>query len=52
MDADPSEGNYRRAFAQGDRIIIANDCLILLISQMDEREARAEQPEQLILLYF
>src|SRR5579884_2036611 len=37
-----SGGNYRRAFAQGDRIIIANDCLILRILQMDEREARAE----------
>src|SRR5438876_8450119 len=37
-----SGGNYRRAFAQGGRIISANDCLILHILQMDDGATREE----------
>src|SRR6266849_9041781 len=35
---------YRRAFAQGGRMIVENDCLILQIFQMDDGETREEVP--------
>jgi len=41
-------GNYRRAFAQGGRIISANDWLILHILQMDDGETREEAPKYLL----
>src|SRR5713101_4577444 len=35
---------YRRAFAQGGRMIVENDCLILQIFQMSDGETREEVP--------
>src|SRR2546423_14734482 len=37
-----SDGHYRRAFAQGGRMIVANDCLILRIFQMVDGVIREE----------
>ena len=41
-----SGGNYRRAFTRDGRRMSANDCLILHIFPMDDRETREEVPMQ------
>src|SRR5260221_1740678 len=44
-----SGGNYRRAFAEGGRMIVENNCLILQIFQMSERETREEVPMHVMI---
>src|SRR5260370_3588989 len=45
-----SGGNYRRAFAQGGRMIVENACLILHIFQMSDGETREEVPMNVMIL--
>jgi hypothetical protein len=40
---------YRRAFAQGGRMIVENDCLILQIFQMSDGETREEVPMNVLI---